>query len=404
MEKFLRAKTNLIQFCLPMMMNLPSILRIATKCGGFDPLDKVYGSYGLFPPQPRRSLIEGIGMDYSKSVLDVYRDCVLYVVQNSGRLDFLKDCIGTKRIPGRPSWIPHWNEAIWDPLLYREFSMFSRTDAIWTGLPHDQLRLSAVIGPNIVERFTTEFNHPFSDDTLLARAFEKISSTLTAMGDKDPCRTIIMGFSHHDKHRYASNPPEFSISIDKAKDCVVALLETHGEAPKREEWGNFIHETTEACAMNSLFFTENALFGIGPRSSLDADILASLPGCEISIVSRRQEDGSYTVIGECYIYGLSYAGGLLGPSDPSLDFWRTSVTGNDGQTWYFTECARLKYNSKIFPDARLDWDKLKTKDENAKLKFKTWDGFGNERIVCAYRPDVEYFKSGDIPLQVIELA
>ena len=391
---------------VPQVSNLPRALYDASRSKCFDLRDKVYGSLGIFISPLRRAIVEGITVDYTKSVLDVYRDCALYVVQKSARLDFLKDCGSEKQIPGRPSWIPFWDKPITRKRLNTQFSMYSRTDAVWTGPATDRLKLSALFGPEITSGYAPSIQNEGDSQELLptlAAIFQEISRRLRKAGDTTPIDTIVNVFTHGNNSNYVDGVLYDPYNYEYAKGCLTYLIETGGKRPILPEEAYFITKALRSCQQNRIILTENGLLGLAPRLSDDGDVIVIFPGCDVPIVLRQHAGGAFTVIGECYVHGLSYGESLFGPLESSLRMHPKQLNGVDGQRWEFSACRRYGEGIALFPDPRLDWDKLKVENENAELQFDVFDSDGKRGRVYATRPDVGYFRARGIPLQVIEL-
>jgi hypothetical protein len=55
-----------------------------------------------------------------------------------------------------------------------------------------------------------------------------------------------------------------------------------------------------------MFRTKRNLLGIGPPSMDMKDEVWVIRGFNFPVILRRQEDGSRTVIGECYVHGIMH--------------------------------------------------------------------------------------------------
>ncbi|KAF1972105.1 hypothetical protein BU23DRAFT_569332 [Bimuria novae-zelandiae CBS 107.79] len=280
--------------------NLPAALRNASHCDCLDPRDKTYGSFGIFTASSRRTIINGITVDYTKSVLEVYRDSALYVVQQSKRSTVLDTAL---RLP------------------YRAFSFAQEIlHAVWTGPDTDRVRLSAVLGPKIQQGHTPQFNiHLHQERRIgLATSLQWASPKLMEVGDVGPFETIVDTFTNGENSRHVDMLQYKAVDYDAAKECVVALIESQGQTPILPEWQRFEGAASWSCKDHRIIVTENWLLGVAPRSSVDGDVVATLPGCDSPIVLRQQEDGAFTVIGECYVHGLSFEESLLGLLEDNL--------------------------------------------------------------------------------------
>lgn len=87
---------------------LPDIL-VATRpqlCA--DPLDKLYGVLSLAP----QAFATKIQPSYLASSVETYKTCFLAYLNQVQRLDLLKQCSISTRIPSAPSWIPNWSSTL----------------------------------------------------------------------------------------------------------------------------------------------------------------------------------------------------------------------------------------------------------------------------------------------------
>ena len=101
-------------------LTLPLLLRRVRTFQATDSRDKLYALAGVLPnisDGNERSLWE---IDYRKSVIDVYRNAALSIIQFSGGLGILSDVGPLEQgsgIAGLPSWVPDWSGYLQSPCL-----------------------------------------------------------------------------------------------------------------------------------------------------------------------------------------------------------------------------------------------------------------------------------------------
>lgn len=91
---------------------LLQILHSRRGSGVFDPRDMLYAHLGMHQSGTETQDVEElIGVDYQKSVPEVYTDLALYLLRNQRGLGFLshvEDKALEDRNPDLPSWVPDW--------------------------------------------------------------------------------------------------------------------------------------------------------------------------------------------------------------------------------------------------------------------------------------------------------
>jgi len=84
--------------------NLFSLLNLSRSVLATDPRDKIYGLLGLID----RSLASRVKLDYSQSLLDVYRSFTLLIIDATGSLDIIRHSTTDSSMP---LWVPNWTVA-----------------------------------------------------------------------------------------------------------------------------------------------------------------------------------------------------------------------------------------------------------------------------------------------------
>ena len=102
-------RTNLVaRIWLHGKTPLRSLMRDLRSTACSDPRDRVYGALGILPFDSL-GILRDIKPDYTKSVVQVYRDLVIADMTVNGRADLLAECYSSDNSTWAPSWIPDWS-------------------------------------------------------------------------------------------------------------------------------------------------------------------------------------------------------------------------------------------------------------------------------------------------------
>ena len=69
----------------------------------------------------------------------------------------------------------------------------------------------------------------------------------------------------------------------------------------------------------SFMLTHEGYIGLAPTSAEEGDIVVVPLGCSSPIVLRPSTKGYFQVVGECFVYGLTYGEALLGPQPDDFE-------------------------------------------------------------------------------------
>jgi hypothetical protein len=324
-----------------------------------DPRDKVYGLLNIVSP---RSEVEALGVDYRKSVDQVYADTVLTDIQLYSRLTAFAyithhvdyDGPGSKD-DGKPkdhksepryrSWAPRWDDsAVAPPLGVPEESCPWRAcgqhKAILTSNGRSalgQLCLKGVVYGKVVDVEDVMDFHNLSDPEYVGdpEVTEKSANVDESMPDaedvyviSDPAErhSFIKAFERTDVHssigRFARTltrgcwgPPDDYLQlknesvrarhIDACSHTMRRLSQLErfgdeGECAHNPDSAQFEKEAYYACEQRRLFWTEKGLYGLGPHCMQVGDIVVVLYGGNTPYVLRPRED-EYIFMGQAYV-------------------------------------------------------------------------------------------------------
>ncbi|KAL8959728.1 MAG: hypothetical protein Q9193_003453 [Seirophora villosa] len=287
-----------------------------------DPRDKIFASLYLVPEYNRLDILP----DYTNSVADVFRDVVLRSIFKTMSADILSCCELRAEPITLPSWVPDWAsprrcKEIWEPRACSKSFPHAEYDGdgilTMTGVCVTRIAGSCDILP--AGSLETSLMEQEPDLRVLYTALRKVLSFLQAnspmfleQNAEIACRTLCcddfsyrfeplnknwLDFPKTMTHflRFADMTEE--VSDDFLRECSVLL-------------DSFYH----VAVGRAFIVTHNeGLIGFAPEHCRENDCIVILLGCQSPMVLRPTNDGSFLVIGECYVNGLMEGEALLGP-------------------------------------------------------------------------------------------
>ncbi|KAE9378889.1 hypothetical protein N431DRAFT_433910 [Stipitochalara longipes BDJ] len=328
---------------------LPPISFTVWQVGGRlhsgDPRDRVYGLLGVQNPDKELK----IEIDYMKSVQDVYIDFTRRCIeedQNLRVLQYIKES-HTIGISNLPSWVPDWNvEAAtvpfegsslregW-PSRFNASVSLSHTALLPEGEVQDKLRLP--VKGKIIDHVVTDMLHDFKIATpLQIEQYFSVNFRVRVWVD-----SIRRGIESGDLSKDAT-PEQLqaatirTITADGFNDSLVDMGDTHGRRLSDEEAIQIYHElerlrdfslrgeslpegwfqskkdmyqrlwiNTEVCRGRRVAVLRKHWIMLGPRVE-PGDCIAVLHGSTVPWVLRQEDDGCYTVVGQCFVDGVMH--------------------------------------------------------------------------------------------------
>jgi hypothetical protein len=289
--------------------------------------------------------------DYNKSVVSVYRDLTIKMIERFESLEVLSYIQHTAPFPPNgpdfPSWIPRWD-------LYPATSILGRVDCDHTasanrrpvitpspdlgcltvrGLFFDRVALHTI--PLTREDFTSPskpgpifsmssrcgvHTHPIQDypriyvpgipmmqDPDRLKAYRKTWTAGRTPGTLDAPRDGYnpdIDFAAYQLRRFREQPQDESIS-----DILTRIIELVGEGGRHGKADRFAEVAGAACHGRCFFITKGGFFGIGPSIIEEEDPVVILLGADVPFVLREKrkcgvEKEGHVVVGECYVHGL----------------------------------------------------------------------------------------------------
>lgn len=231
---------------------------------------------------------------------------------------------GKRKIPQGPSWIPDWATGVpHEAYIASQFvTTTSRAHFEYSDDRPDHLR---VLGKGF-----GKVNHVTEPLPLASKPHDAIkhvrnweptdldTATYKPTGDslrKAYAITLICnGLREREPDWIVSNTDEWTsqdwdqaLFGDRAKSAIVSST-----ASSRQD----TLDALQVCAGRSFFRTDDGYIGLGPAETQENDIIAIFLGAPNAVILRpmlaSNGDQKYTLIGECYVYGLDNSIALLG--------------------------------------------------------------------------------------------
>ncbi|KAL9048194.1 MAG: hypothetical protein Q9206_006180 [Seirophora lacunosa] len=302
-----------------------------------DPRDRIFAILYLVPEYNRLD----IQPDYSKSVPDVFRGVMLRSIFQGKNADILSCCEVRSEPTISPSWVPDWASP-------RRCEAIVAPRACWQSFPHAKydndgiltmtgVCVTRIIGScDILPAGSLELGlmEQYLDLRVFYTALRKVLCFLQANSQlyleqtaEMACRTVCCDY-FSDRCEPLN---ESALDFPKTMTRFLRLADLTEEVSD-----DFLRECMEFllrfydCAVGRAFIvTHNeGLIGLALEACRENDCIVILLGCQSPMVLRPTNDGSFLVVGECYVDGLMEGEALLGPLPSN---WRR-VTRFDEET------------------------------------------------------------------------
>lgn len=299
---------------------ISSILDISRSKGCSDPRDKIYGLLGITPA----NFAAGIEVDYSRPAAEVYKEAFMTHLESTQRLELLKHCDIANHRPGGPTWVPDWSKTEFAaPLLSEQLS--AGISRAWFAYPEsDVLEVVGIRHATIIS--IGEVASKSTKETLLA-----IKSWIHHLPEGDNYVTgesidsafILTLCMNRTRERYPY------IHVMSTAEHIIMLHRILALTAEAED--NPIYSERETANMiqkirgRRFFVTDSGHIGTAPAGVEVGDSTCLVLGTYAPIVLRPTHNGSWQVVGECYVHGLADTVGILGPIPHP---WRPIVKGD----------------------------------------------------------------------------
>ena len=326
-----------------------------------DPRDKIYALTGLCMSDDRL-----IQPDYSKNVLDVYRESALAVLfpqhhdfsavssyncHAHSAMEVFSTVESTERKYALPSWVPEWREppylSLWDSSSKNGYKA-AGTSETKIGLTDDpnKISLAGKIGDAV--HLVTSIA-PAADDTSYFFQRNKVEGMTKYLSNKIPqsCWINESSYIAANCQRYQDNAARDAAFASTLVANATVKAEGFCDAPEQEEkqddqtllyywhFRQFLFKLCPNGVVNGagipqlvnilrqhmdgyehfrkaymitsqgrrFFTTLGGYMGIGPPGMRAGDMICVFLGGNVPWVIR-QEGSEYTLVGECYVHGI----------------------------------------------------------------------------------------------------
>ena len=316
------------------LRNFTHLIDNARLFNATDPRDKIYA----FLEHPLARLSSGdaiIEPDYRKSILEVYREATVTLIQRGESIDILcavQHDPNTSTIdPNFPSWVPRFDKYYGSRVLGRFTS-----DHLASGnnpfppelIPKDcvsnYLTVRGIFFDTICSH-TRLLDAPAFDLTDTGNlinnpvgaiwATGKLGSTTASYPSGDTMKkAFISGLTAGSSFLGSALDADFSaywLRIFEAtfdpEDCTEFEHRYHCSLRRLAEggsWMRFQDVISDVCNGRKFLFTTRGYFGVGPGATQLDDRIIVLFGADVPMVVRPREDGRYMLVEECYVHGI----------------------------------------------------------------------------------------------------
>ncbi|KAE9381609.1 heterokaryon incompatibility protein [Stipitochalara longipes BDJ] len=310
------------------VMALPRLLyRAATFKQCEDPRDKIYGLLGLAPSQ----FVAGIHVSYEKSnmAVDTYTNAVLSHAKSSQRLEHFHNCFAgssEKKIPNGPSWVPDWVSDVpgetYIPSQFVTVNSRARFRHPNTGHESGKPDILEVLGVRFgAISHATEALPPRLDAGEAIRCMRQWqpqdldAATYGPTGEPLRKAYAITLICNGLKER---EPDWIDSPVDEwaKQEWEEALFGEHATGtPSSLRIRQDVADALQCCGERLFFRTGDGYIGLAPADAQVGDIVTIVLGSPNAIIFRPNKRGNdhFSVVGECFVYGLHDAIPLLGP-------------------------------------------------------------------------------------------
>ncbi|KDN68217.1 putative heterokaryon incompatibility protein [Colletotrichum sublineola] len=325
-------------------MALPRLLYRGAYKECTDPRDKIYGLLGLAPSR----FAQGIKVDYeaANTAADVYRMATLTHAKTTQHLEHFHNCFTPKnerKIPEGPSWVPDWfSECPGESYIPSQFV---------TSTSRAHYRHSED-NPNLLELLGVRFGRVCHVTKPLPQRLEDRREAIHHIrqwqpADLDSARygptgeplrkayaitLASYGLREREPDWIVSSVTEWARQDFDDEEVLFGKPTTaEGSAAEPQESRPSSSPTTrqdvsdalQLCADRLFFRTDDGYVGLAPYDTQRGDIIAVPLGCPNALILRpsgtdtdaedeKEKSNTFSVIGECFVYGLEDVISLLG--------------------------------------------------------------------------------------------
>ncbi|KAI0147470.1 HET-domain-containing protein [Xylariaceae sp. FL1272] len=301
---------------LPILLS--TLRRVTRGCYCRDPRDRIYGVLALMP-EHERALVPR--PDYTQPLADLYRTVTLNHFEYYGSIGLICECELQPNVGSGPSWVPDWSM----PRSTRRFAEFPvYASSVFAG--SYQIIREGVLTVIGVSKSTVTHIHTIPDilNASVAERYTAIQELMlkqrmhgtyrTGICMKDAFTRTLMCDSIAENFTSRTRNSPF---LEQAKRTIETIL-SKSLYDEIDFMTGFSGETVLTWMSNrasgrTLMHGTEGYIGLGPPSAEMNDEICVLSGCKVPMVLRPQKDGTYIVVGECFVLGLTQGEAMLGP-------------------------------------------------------------------------------------------
>jgi hypothetical protein len=303
------------------------------KCS--DPRDRIFAVMSTSSSTERGGNIE---VDYSMTTEQVYRHFTIKQLLHTNRLDLLSACEVTEVESDHdgwpnpmPSWVPDWRRPLATNRFYTLSASGSSTAAAQFDYKQETLTLTGVKCATVTQvqptsiRPVWEGYSSFESADSIRRSIQfwgHPGKYVTGRDAHDAYVRTLCGdiFSHH------YNPPSSNFLDYEICSSILnrllqnRLVEEDDKIISDAYNVKFVNRITAVSHGRSCFTTSEGYIGLAPLETKAGDIICVLLGCHVPMILRPNEEGRFSIVGECYCHGIMDGAVLLGPLPEGFEF------------------------------------------------------------------------------------
>jgi len=314
-------------------LRLKNLLPIVRQSHATDARDKVFGLLSLASITAEQLP----KADYSRTVRQVYIMTARYWLESelTADLEFLNHVQDSKEEHQLPSWTPDWSCPLTSPLLLHAHSKYSRnafkaagSSAVTAQIDYKFSKDSVSTALTLKGVFLMTIQSIEADDTrgkfyhgMIAEVRKKKPRN---KGKTYPTTTQSYLYAFREMidlgkpSSYNTRQNYWEFESGGRKAFKIRDYERRGLEPEEYTLDRFkgiveksenAHYVKDGVFHRSFFVSSSGFIGLAPLSAVSGDILCLFLGSRTPFVIRQVE-GHYTLLGECYIYGLMHGEGM----------------------------------------------------------------------------------------------
>lgn len=313
-------------YCFRDLLRLGTVGRLCK-----DSRDIIYGIIGLLP----KGFASKVKVDYrtTNTTSQVYKNAFVTHALHVERLELFSWCSIARKLPDAPSWVPNWNME-GPKRNYHKAQFAAGASRAHFNCIDDKLEFLEVVG--VFCAVVSHVSEGLPEGLERQDAVDRVRKwqpgnldTVTYGPTGEPLReayacTLI---ENAVIQRFPASP---FISRDKwVQQAGDEYLFSDG-ASSQGGWDVADSTRMEAainralgyCAGRTFIQTREGYIGLAPAETQLGDVIAVFLGCSNPLV-LRPKDGTYSVIGDSFVYGLEDAIKILGPlPEPWRLIWK----------------------------------------------------------------------------------